>query len=795
MPALRPVCPSPSEPFTGSSKFFRAGCADAPGFWLQWNPHFASIWRCAGVKAEQIASFEVCKLSRADFFNQGAARKTGWLNGFKKFFSSRERKQEAMKIVQVFEGADGFLLVVRLGEEGNVFGFVKANCETFAISSTTTLNGSDYKIFYDSVNDSMLAINSSICQELKNDGNWKRNRRLENWIDWAEMQQTDNAFIRDGFLCYGSQLLRLENGRKFTLLEKIDQNSRFLAKDDFLYVMQSSGIFEICLETGSVSHHPLPAHLFLFSDEFLVRFDKQSKLLQLYHFSLFPRQLEFVVLNQIGDAIPCPFDDLSDAHFGAAEVFLLDKNGAVWSCLLPLSEPLAVSYCPVEELEFAHIFNILGPFPIASTQFYWQRRREFADGQLCFDEAIKEALGADNVLFGPERFPPANWPALSQFCRDLFKDCAKITEAAAFVFYLLLCADEKDQTRQEIFCTEFGISTAQVLRMRLFWLIDHNKASEACSLVLKNSTQMKTSAGILTKLVQTALDSNCNFSELAAFAPGHLVSLDDFLARPSLLQSLFSEALRTNSVLSAIDGIKCLFAKMKPSDAAAQIPVPQLHLQVLNCLLRALLEVRGEQVFLSRGMELAELPFEGEIVASFQQILQETDENDQSQRKRILSKLFEFRKTQDSDTDSNTSISLLSHSNASSESSNTTSHPTDPLARFFQKNSPSSTPSRPARPSSVTTSPTGSPARPIQLRPNSPLQLPRHFPPKQPTRLSQATDEDAPVVLAESKRLSKRKASEGAFVLDDEEVGEIALFATKEHRPVPSKQPTKRRRK
>jgi hypothetical protein len=369
----------------------------------------------------------------------------------------------------------------------------------------------------------------------------------------------------------------------------------------------------------------------------------------------------------------------------------------------------------------------------------------------------------------------------------LFKECAAgITEAAALVFYLLLCAEGKDVTRQQIFCTEFGLSTAQVLKMRLFWFIDHGRAAEACSLLLKNSAQIKISASTLTKLIATALDCDFDLSELAGFAPGHLVSLDDFLALPSLLQSLFSAALSKNSVLNAIDGIKCLFAKMKPSDAAAQIPVPQLHLKVLNCLLEALLEVRGEEVFLSRAMELAELPFEDEIVASFKQILCEHNENDRAQRKRILEKLFEFsRKAADFDG----AISLLSHSSTPDFSN--TSHVTDPLARFFQKNG---APARPSRPSSANSSPSASPARPVQLRPDSPLQLPRHFPPKQPTRLSQASDEDAPVIVAESKRLSKRKASEGAFVLDDEEAGEIAVFATKRHDPLPSKA-SKRRRK
>ncbi len=779
MPALRPVCPSPAQPSSESfKKFFPNSSA---GYWLQWSNEEASIWRCVGIKAEQIATLEATKLSKANFFNEDNSRKSGWLNRFKKLFSSKAADKEQVKIVQVFAAEEGFLLVLQLDSVGSTFGFVNADFESFSISSTASFDDKNFKIVS---NEPFLALNPCSCQEQQSGGNWKRNRRLEIWID---LSKVENCFVRSGFLCYGKSAIRLEDGTKFTLPANISEKAHLIEKDDFLYLLQSDVIFEICLESGSVRQQSLPTNCCFFSDEFLIQFDVESKRLGLLRFSLFPREVEFLSSNQLVDQISCPFE-ICDVVFGVAEVFLLDRLGAVWSCVLPNAEPLTVSYCPVEELEFAHIFNILGPFPIASTQFYWQRRREIADGQLCFDEAIKEALGAGNVLFGPERFPPANWPNLSQFCRDLFKGCRRITDAAGLVFYLLLCADLNDTTRQEIFCAEFGISTMQVLKMRLFWLIDHSKAEEACTLLLKNVAQMKLNAGILVKLIETALRNGVDFSELASFAPGNLVSLDDFLTYPSLLQSLFSEALRKNSVLQAIDGIKCMFARMKPSDLAAQIPVPQLHLQVLNCLLAALLQVRCEQVFLSRAMELAELPFETEIVSSFKKALQEEegcDENDPIQRKRILLKLFELKQP---DNDSTSSISLLSQINTTI-SNHLTVPATDPLARFFQKNSPTSTPSKSSRTSA---SPVASPARPLQLRPNSPLQLPRHFPPKQPTRLSQPLDEDAPVVLAESKRLSKRKANEGSFVVDDEEVGEIAVFATKEHAPLPS---NKRRRK
>lgn len=822
-PALRPVCSAAFESATGSNCcFFRdASRTDAPGYWLEWRNDFACVWRCVGLKAEQVAAFEPAKLNQTDFSNSNGAKKSRWFGGLARLFSSIARKEKeyekSLKIVQVLEQADGFLLVIRFGaseDEGGGVGFVKADRETFSISSTFTPlltkggrggGGVDFRIICSSGQSSdsmMMAVSVSACQEYKN-GTWKRCKRWDSLID--DSVETEKVSLVCGqFLCCGSSLVRMADGKRFALPVQVSEKNHFILKaDDYLYCLQSDRALEVCLETGAVRQQPIPecARFFSPSNELFVQFDSSSRHLQLFHFSLSPHTVEPFVCGPVGEAVACPFERVVDAVFGETEVFLLDSCGAVWSHVVPSAiEPVPVSYCPVEELEFAHIFNILGPFPIASPQFYWARRGEFASGLLCFDEAIKETLGPNDCRFGVERFPPTNWPALSQFCRDLFKECPKVTDAAMLVLYLLWCADRNDTTRHEIFCKEFGIGAVQMARIRLFWLIDHGEAEEACAHLLRNAAHLRVQSWVMAKLIQTALDKNCDFWELAKFAPGNLVSLDDFLAHPALLESCFCECLRRSPVIEAVDGIKCLFARMKPSDSAAQIPVPQLHLQVLTCMLEALLKVRGEDVFLCRAMELVELPFEQEIVACFTRILQVNDENDPSQRKRILLKLFLHRKaTVVASADSGaSSISLLSTastecllSSTSSAATATGSGAADPLARFFQKNSPTSSPLRP----SASTSQTASPARPLHLKPNSPLQHPRHFPPKQPTRLSQATDEDAPVVLAETRPLAaKRRGSRNELVFDDEGAGEIAMFPTKEHPPVPSRQ-SKRRRK
>lgn len=789
---MRPVCASAANAVNSLSRRFFKADDDVPAFTLEWNERVASIMRVAGGQSELVAAVEVEKLRKEDFVNRnGAGRSSYWLRSFKKLFQLGSKS--AFKIVQVLEWGRAFLLVVSFGD-GSGFGFLRAERESFGMADIVPFSGEAIQ-FAVTADEQMLAIASDefVYEISKASSKWQK----------SNLKLKPGKIFKNEFISNSHELLQLNTGKRFFIKGAADS---CFSLNNCLYLYGAGRMTEINLESG------LQRNCFLFSessmifallnDSVIIEFRPTEKSLQLHHFSVFPcLQVDWFATSPLGDAISVAFESIAAVQFGSAEAFILDGFGAVWALEIEskLRDPIPISYCTQEELEFAHIFNILGPFPLPSPQFYWQRRREMCDGRLCFDEALAESV-PQNMKMAPERFPPADWPALSQYCRDLFKEARSVGEAASLIYYLLLCAGET-QSRRDIFCREFGLASRQVIKMQVYWYIDHQEPEKAAVLIIQNHALYRPSRSILQKLIQSSQGKD--FWELAVFAPGNLLSLDDFLQDGELLRLVFSESLRLSRMRDLLDAIKVMFAKMKPSDEAALIPIPTLHLQVLQCLLEALLQVRDEAAFLARSMELAELPFETEIIDHFMKHLHEGKENCvdvvNGARISVLLKLLEQRKSS-SCFDESISLSSVSTHMLPDSAGNQPITSADPLARFFQR---SATPSK-SQILSTTASPRPD-ASPIrftipQVRPDSPLQLPRHFPPKQPTRLSQPVEEHPPLVesISESKKIKRR--AESIVIDDDEEESVMAPIFTKEHAPVVSRQTTpiiapKRRRR